>query len=105
MKEILLAPIVAFPIYLILVTLISGFGRVLAGPIAKVSEIKSSTYAGGEKSPVRPAVPGYRPFFVIALFFAILHLGVLVLGSTDLSPISGVYLVGLMLALVALILE
>ncbi len=105
MKAILLAPIVAFPVYLVLVTLISGFGRVLAGPTAQASALKSSTYAGGEKSPVRPAVPGYRPFFVIALFFAILHLGVLVIGSTDLSPISGVYLIGVMLALVALILE
>ena len=35
MKEILLAPIVAFPIYLVLVALISGFGRVLAGPGAR----------------------------------------------------------------------
>jgi hypothetical protein len=38
------------------------------------------------------------------LFFAILHLGVLILGSSDLSATAGVYLVGLMLALVALIL-
>lgn len=104
MKEVLLTPIVAFPIYLVIVTLISGFGRVLAGP-AEASELKSSTYAGGENSPVRPAVPGYRPFFVIALFFAILHLGVLLLGNMDLSPASGMYLIGLILALVALILE
>ncbi|RPJ00862.1 MAG: hypothetical protein EHM39_04175 [Chloroflexi bacterium] len=104
MKDILLSPIVAFPIYLAAVALISGFGRILAGPGA-ASALKSSIYAGGEKSPVRPAVPGYRPFFVIALFFAILHLGVLLIGSTDLSLMSAVYLIGLMLALVALILE
>jgi hypothetical protein len=41
---------------------------------------------------------------VIALFFAVLHLGVLMLGSSSLTPISILYLVGLMLALVALIL-
>jgi hypothetical protein len=51
-----------------------------------------------------PAAPGYRQFFVIALFFAVLHLGVLIIGSSDLSGVSGVYLLGLMLALVALIL-
>jgi hypothetical protein len=41
---------------------------------------------------------------VIALFFAVLHLGVLVLGSSDLSSTSALYLVGLILALLALIL-
>ncbi len=103
MKEILLSPVVAFPVYLVMVALLSGFGRVLAGP-STLSALKSSIYAGGERPPRRPAVPGYRPFFVIALFFAILHLGVLLLGSSDLSLVAGVYLVGLMLALIALIL-
>jgi NADH:ubiquinone oxidoreductase subunit 3 (subunit A) len=101
--DILLSPVVAFPVYLILVGLLFGLGRVLAGP-AQASEAKSSTYSGGESAPQHPAAPGYRPFFVIALFFAILHLGVLILGSSDLSATAGVYLVGLMLALVALIL-
>jgi hypothetical protein len=41
---------------------------------------------------------------VAALFFAIVHLGVLMLGGSDLGPIAGLYLVGLMLALLALIL-
>jgi hypothetical protein len=41
---------------------------------------------------------------VVALFFAMLHLGVLVLGSGGITLISGVYLAGLMLALLALIL-
>ena len=50
------------------------------------------------------AAPGYKPFFVIALFFAILHLGVLMLGSSSLSPIAGIYLAGLLLTLLALIL-
>ncbi len=103
MAEFLLAPVGAFVVYLALVAGLSGFGRLLAGP-AQASEAKSSVYAGGEASPQRPAVPGYRPFFVIALFFAIVHLGVLVLGSSDLSPLAGVYLAGLGLALVTLIL-
>ena len=50
------------------------------------------------------AAPGYRPFFVVALFFAVLHLGVLVLGTGVSSPVLIIYLCGLMLALLALIL-
>jgi hypothetical protein len=49
-------------------------------------------------------VPSYRPFFTIALFFAIMHLGALVLSSGGLSPITSIYLLGLLLVLVALIL-
>ena len=104
MDEILLAPPIAFGIYLVLTGVLSGFGRALAGPAGEASEVKLSTYASGEAPPVSPAVPGYRQFFVIALFFAVLHLGVLVLGSSDLSWTAAAYLVGLILALLALIL-
>jgi len=104
MEDILLVPPIAFCIYLVLVGLLSGFGRLLAGPAGAPSEIKASTYASGEEAPVRPAVPGYRQFFAIALFFAVLHLGVLMLGSSDLSAAAAAYLVGLILALLALIL-
>ncbi len=100
---ILLAPPVAFVIYLVLVGLLSGFGRLMA-PSGEQSTVKASTYASGEAAPVNPAVPGYRQFFTVALFFAILHLGVLVLATGGLTTITGVYLVGLALALVALIL-
>jgi len=103
MDEILLAPPVAFLIYVVRMTGLSLFGRSLAGP-SEASAAKSSTYSSGEASPTRPAVPGYKPFFLIALFFAILHLGVLMLGSSDLSGITAFYLVGLMAALLALIL-
>ncbi len=96
------SPPIAFLIYLVLVGLLTGFGRYIAGP-AKLTAIKTSTYSSGEAPPTQLASPGYRPFFVVALFFAILHLGVLVLGSSDMSSITIVYLVGLMLALVALI--
>ena len=68
------------------------------------SDFKTATYASGEENDPIPAAPGYRQFFVVALFFAVLHLGVLMVGSSDLSPTAGVYLVGLILALVALIL-
>ncbi len=104
MEDILLAPPIAFGIYLVLTGVLSGFGRALAGPAGEASEAKLSTYASGEAPPVAPAVPGYRQFFVIALFFAVLHLGVLMLGSSDLSWTAAAYLVGLILALLALIL-
>jgi hypothetical protein len=103
MVDILLAPPAAFAIYIVLVGILTGFGRMLAGHNT-TSDLKTSTYSSGEISPIRPAVPGYRPFFVIALFFAILHLGMLMLGSSDLSGITAIYLGGLILALIALIL-
>ena len=100
--QIILTPPVAIVLYFVLVALLFGAGRVLAGK-GKPSEEKSSTYASGEAAPLARSLPGYRGFFVIALFFAILHLGVLMLGSSSMSPIAVVYLIGLMLALVVLI--
>lgn len=103
MDAVLLSPPLAFVLYALLVAILSGLGRLLAGP-PHLTPTKSSTYASGEAPPVLMAAPGYRPFFVVALFFAILHLGVLVLGSGGLSLVPALYLGGLMLALVALIL-
>lgn len=103
MEDIILSPPVAFLIYVPLVAALLGLGRVLAGP-AHPTPVKTSTYSSGEEPPTRAAAPGYRPFFVVALFFAILHLGVLVLGSNNISLTAMIYLVGLILVLVALIL-
>lgn len=101
--KILLSPPVAFIAYLVLVGALSGIGRwqAAAGP---ASELKSSTYSSGEAPPTSLAAPGYRPFFVVALFFAILHLGVLTLGSSAPTPVAAIFLGGLLLALIALIL-
>jgi NADH:ubiquinone oxidoreductase subunit 3 (subunit A) len=101
--DILLSPPFAFLIYLPLVGGIFLFGRRLAGR-AHPGAVKSSVYNSGEAAPRGTAVPGYRPFFLIAFFFAILHLGVLVLGSGGFTLITGAYMLGLALALVALIL-
>ncbi|HEX7976261.1 MAG TPA: hypothetical protein VF498_17760 [Anaerolineales bacterium] len=103
MKDILFSPPVAFLAYLGLAGVLVLIGRLLAGA-GNPSEAKSSIYASGEVSSQVSAAPGYRQFFVFALFFAILHLGVLMLASGGLNPISGVYLGGLVLALLALIL-
>ncbi len=101
--NILLSPPVAFLIYLPLVFLLFLLGRGLAGP-EKPNAAKTSLYGSGEVAPTDMAAPGYRPFFLVALFFAILHLGILVVGTGSLSWVLIPYLIGLVLALVALIL-
>lgn len=101
--EILLVPPIAFLLYIGLVGLLSLIGRYLAPAEAADAE-KQSPYTGGETLPKRLGAPGYRPFFVVALFFAVLHLGALMIGSSIVSPIALLYIAGLMLALVALIL-
>lgn len=101
--DILLSPPIAFLIYIPMVMLITWLGRQLAGP-GKPNEAKSSGYAAGEKASTMAAAPGYRPFFLVAFFFAILHLGMLVLGVGEKTGMQALYLVGLALALLALIL-
>jgi len=101
--NVILTPPVAFLIYIPLVLVLVWFGRQLAGP-ENPSAAKSSTYGAGEKAPTIAAAPGYRPFFVVALFFAILHLGMLVLGVGELNQSQAIYVIGLALALIALIL-
>ena len=101
--QFLLTPPVAFLIYVLLVGALSLAGKQMAGP-GKPDNLKSSTYASGEAPPTGIAAPGYRPFFVVALFFAVLHLGILMLGSGSASTTTLIYLAGLILALFALIL-
>jgi NADH:ubiquinone oxidoreductase subunit 3 (subunit A) len=103
MTNLLLSPVGAFLIYGSLVGILALISRAVSMR-GKTSHIKTSTYASGEEHDTEPAAPGYRPFFVAALFFAVLHLGVLMLGTSGLAPVSIVYLGGLMLALLALIL-
>jgi NADH:ubiquinone oxidoreductase subunit 3 (subunit A) len=103
MNNLLLSPLVAFLIYFLMVFIVSGLGKLFSARGRK-TEFKTATYASGEEHDPLPAAPGYRQFFVIALFFAILHLGVLMIGSSGLSAVAGPYLLGLILALIALIL-
>lgn len=103
MAELLLTPPFAFAIYGVLVGALYMTGKAIAMR-GTASKSKTSGYASGEKQDLEPAAPGYRPFFVVALFFAILHLGVLMLGTGRLEPVAIVYIGGLMLALLALIL-
>lgn len=103
MASAIFNPLLAFLINILIASLLYGLGRLLAGP-GVMTGMKRSTYSSGEAPPERGLAPGYRPFFTVALFFAILHLGVLVLGSGGATVISIIYLVGLGLALLALIL-
>jgi NADH:ubiquinone oxidoreductase subunit 3 (subunit A) len=102
MSHLLLAPPVALLVYVGLVGVLALIGRWMVGPVQE-SPAERTTYAGGEAPPKYTAAPGYRQFFVIALFFAILHLGVLVLGGEGRSLTGVIYLTGLFLVLVALI--
>jgi NADH:ubiquinone oxidoreductase subunit 3 (subunit A) len=101
--SLLLSPPLAFLAYIPLVLVLLGLGRLLAGPPSP-NAMKTSVYGSGEASPTFEAAPGYQPFFLIALFFAVVHLAMLVLGIGNLPMPAAVYLVGLVIALVALIL-
>ena len=101
--DVLLTPPIAFLLYIPLVGLLLGFGRLLAGA-AHPNAVKTSTYGSGEAPPTFAAAPGYRPFFLIAFFFAIVHLGMLVLGIGSLPAPAAAYIIGLLVALTALIL-
>jgi hypothetical protein len=39
---------------------------------------------------------------MVAFFFAVLHLGVLIVGSGGFTPVTGIYILGLIFSLVAL---
>ncbi len=102
--NIILVPPIAFLLYIGFTGLLMLFGRLLAGTNHPTSPEKSSIYASGEAAPDVSSAPGYRQFFVVALFFAVLHLGILIAGSGTLTPRMGVYLGGLIFVLLALIL-
>lgn len=113
--ESILTPPIALLAYVTLVAVLYGFGRLLA-PAARRSAAKTTLYAGGEVAATNKAAPGYRRFFIVALFFAVLHLGALVLataglagGALVLGPGLGVallfYLAGLSLTMLVLLLS
>lgn len=112
---LLTSPPVAFVIYFGLVALLYLFGRLMAPATKPHNSVKSSLYAGGEVASTKKAAPGYRRFFVVALFFAVLHLAALVLATAGLTA-GGVaiglnlwlavllYLIGLTIALIIIFL-
>jgi NADH:ubiquinone oxidoreductase subunit 3 (subunit A) len=103
MTNLLLTPPLAFVVYVLVVAAFSVVGRFFSAR-SRNSTSKSTMYASGEIHDPTQAAPGYRQFFVVALFFAVLHLGVLMVGTSNLAPVANLYLLGLILALIALIL-
>jgi NADH:ubiquinone oxidoreductase subunit 3 (subunit A) len=99
--QYILSPPIAFALYVLLVGLLFAASWAVAARGAP-NESKTSSYSSGEKAQGGMATPGYRPFFMVAFFFAILHLGVLVAGSGGFTPITGAYILGLIFSLVAL---
>lgn len=98
MNDVLFLLVLAFGVYL---GLALGARRVFAKPARE-----SALYASGEAHPTAQGAPGYRQFFAVALFFAVLHLGALVLSTSpaEAAPVALLYLLGLAAGLVALLL-
>ena len=103
--NVLFSPPIAFLIYVLLVAGLALIGWRLSGSQPDSTTYGSSLYASGEAPPADDdrSVPGYRPFFMIALFFATLHLGIVILATSTGSPMALVFLFGLFVSLIALI--
>jgi NADH:ubiquinone oxidoreductase subunit 3 (subunit A) len=99
--QVLLTPPVALAIYALMVGLLLAAAWKTAAR-GTASQAKTSIYSGGEKAQAGMAAPGYKPFFMVAFFFAILHLGVLIVGTGGFTVVTGVYILGLIFSLVAL---
>jgi NADH:ubiquinone oxidoreductase subunit 3 (subunit A) len=99
----LLAPPLAFLMYLGLVGVLFGLGRLLADrrPSTRRASI---IYSSGEAPARTRAAPGYQPFFGVALFFAILHLGILIASTGALGVVGLAYIGGLLLVLLVVLL-
>ncbi|NJL95244.1 MAG: hypothetical protein HC915_16760 [Anaerolineae bacterium] len=81
MLDVLVSPPVAFVIYMALVGALLAIGRTMATEKSPTTLGKHQIYASGEVAPGGHARQGYRNFVEVALFFAVLHLGVLVMAT------------------------
>lgn len=103
MMDFLLMPPIAFLIYLGLLAVLLGFGKLLARK-AEVGQVESGAYASGEEAPTQAAATGYRMFSQYALFFAIFHLAALLLATSGAGVLALVFLVFLFVMLAVLLL-
>ena len=95
------SPPVAFAAYVLLVGILLAVAQALSAK-GRASATHTAVYGSGEEAQAGTASPGYKPFFMVAFFFAILHLGVLIVGSGGFTVVTGVYILGLIFSLVAL---
>jgi NADH:ubiquinone oxidoreductase subunit 3 (subunit A) len=94
----ILSPPFAFLLYLGLVALLLVVSRVLAGGSGGSAE-NAAVYASGEAATSGQGSPGYAPFFGSALFFAILHVGVLIAATGAVTPVGVTFVAGLLVVL------
>lgn len=77
--ELIIAPVTVFLVALGLAALLYLWGGTLAPPPKPVGA-KGEMYTGGERPPRQVVRPSYQ-LYHIALFFTLLHIGVLVLAT------------------------
>jgi len=94
--DILLSPPVAFLVFLAVFTLLYWIGGRMA-PKANAVGGKRTTYACGEDIPGTKIQFGYRSFFMIALFFTMMHVSALVVATLPGGPIVffGIFYLGM----------
>jgi NADH-quinone oxidoreductase subunit A len=103
--EYLIAPPVAFILFLAIAVLIYLLGRRMAPKLNKAGG-KLKTYACGEDIPGVKVQFGYRLFFFIALFFTIMHVAALMIATVPSGKIvwfAVLYLVVIFLSILALV--
>ena len=101
MSQLILAPPIAFIIFLIVVYLIYKGGGVLALR-KKVEGKKLDTYACGEDIPSGKVQHAYQ-FFRIAFFFTILHVAALVIATVPSGSAALLGIIYLVIAIVAVV--
>ena len=103
--QVLLAPPIAFFIFLAAAFLLYALGRGMAPRLTRAGG-KLATYACGENIPGVKVRFGYRLFFFIALFFTMMHVAVLVIATVPSGKIvffALFYLVMIALSVSALV--
>ena len=103
--EILLSPPVAFLVFLLVFASVYWAGGRMAPKVRKAGG-KLTSYACGEDIPGAKIQFGYRLFFMIALFFTMMHVAALVVATLPRGPIVffGLFYLGMIfLSVLALV--
>lgn len=98
----LLSPPVALLLYLVIGSVAVGLLRALHG--VRHDGPQAVLYASGEAPARDHAAPGYQPFFGTALFFALLHVGVLIASIATVQPVAAAYAAGVLIILLVVVL-
>ena len=96
---VLLSPPVAVLTYVGLACVVLVLTRIARGRRHAGSRSSTLLYASGEEPARAHASPGYQPFFGGALFFALLHVGVLIASIVGDQPMAAMYAAGVLVVL------